>query len=371
MGVAVRQSNLSKTLGSKAQAVSPAAFEEPVESWQGRLTAHMLRFVTSDLQKIRASQDPARWRDRFNKLALKVARLPDTATTSLVAHGEWKARWIELPGSRPHCVVLYLHGGGYVFGSPATHQAMVARLCEAAQARALMLDYRLAPEHPYPAALEDALNAYRWLLANGLKPEEIVVAGDSAGGGLAASLLQALRDNEDRLPAGALLISPWTDLAMTGWSIHANGERDPFVTIPMLSYCANLYLKGISPTDPLASPFYGDCQGLPPIMVQASKRELLFDDGQRFAAKAEAAGIDVTFDAFESALHVLPFFPRVPEARDAIDRAAGFIKAMTQDENIWREDEMVAEPVRTPVASPSKEVPSVHDVVLRPIKQRA
>ncbi len=309
-------------------------------SWQSRLTAFVLWWMSRGARAIDVSrQDPAQWRAGMDGLALRMARLPEGTTLSPVSIGRVPGQWVEVPESHPYRVIYYLHGGGYVFGSAATHQGMVARLCKAARARALMVDYRLAPEHPYPAAVEDALNGYHWMLTNGINPGDIVVAGDSAGGGLALALMCALRDHGSWQPAAGVLLSPWTDLALTGWSHHANARSEALLDLRVLSYCAQLYLRGIPPTDPLASPLYGDLGELAPLLIHAAEREVLYDDALRVAQKAEAAGVDVTFEAFDTSLHVPHFFAPVPEGQAAVERVGLFIRQMTEGDDIWSDDD--------------------------------
>lgn len=307
-----------------------------MSSWQSQVATTLVRAFSPG--SANAAEDPVKFRTRMDGLARYISRLRDGARSSPVNTGPIRGQWIETPVSRNQRVILYFHGGGYVYGSPATHQAMVARLCAAAGARALLVDYRLAPEHPYPAAIEDALNAFRWLLSMGINPDEIVIAGDQAGGGLAAALLMALRDHQDYMPAAGVLISPWTDLSMSGWSIHANARKDPFVNLKTLSYCAQLYLRGIPPLDALASPYHGYFEGLPPMLVQTSSGEMLHDDALGFARRAEAAGVDITFEAYDTSLHVAPFFPHVPEGRAATERAGYFIRQMTAGEEEWESE---------------------------------
>lgn len=197
--------------------------------------------------------------------------------------GEWIERSGEPSiGARP--TVLYLHGGGYYFCSPRTHRSIVFGLATRANAPVFSLDYRLAPEHRFPAALDDATAAYRYLIAEGTAPESIVIAGDSAGGGLALATLVALRDAGDPLPAGAVLFSPWTDLAATGASIVDNDGADPMFSGPAITKAAKVYLGDMPATHPYASPVYADLRGLPPLFMMAGSTEVLLDDSRRVAA---------------------------------------------------------------------------------------
>lgn len=236
------------------------------------------------------------------------------------------AEWTITPNAQPGRAILYLHGGGYVCGSPHSHRSLVSRLARAAGAAALSLDYRLAPEHPYPAALEDAWLAYWWLLGQGIEPSRIAVAGDSAGGGLTVALLLALRDAGAPLPAAAVLFSPWLDLALEGATIQANAESD-FLNLQILRKTAAMYLGSADPHTPLASPLYADLSGLPPLLVQAGTAEMLFDDARRFARRAAAAGVAVEFEPWENMIHVWQFLaPIEASARLALQSAGRFIR---------------------------------------------
>jgi epsilon-lactone hydrolase len=231
-------------------------------------------------------------------------------------------------------VLLYLHGGGYIAGSPQTHRMLTAQLARTIPTRVLSLAYRLAPEHPYPAAVADAWAAYWWLLAQGIPPQQIVVAGDSAGGGLAMALLLALRDAHVPLPAGAVCLSPWLDLALEGESVHAPDSVD-YLNTQVLTGAARLYLQDIDPHTPLASPLYGDLTGLPPLLIQASCTELLVDDSRRFAERARAAGVDVELDLWDDLVHAWQAFYWVSSAAsEAITRIGQFVRQVTSQEGI-------------------------------------
>lgn len=244
--------------------------------------------------------------------------------------GEWLERADRGPAGGAAPTVLYCHGGGYYFCSPRTHRSLVFPLARRAEARIFSLDYRLAPEHRYPAALDDASAAYRQLLATGVAPESIVIAGDSAGGGLALATLVALRDAGDPLPAGGLLFSPWTDLAAAGASIRGNDSVDPMFCGASIARAAKVYLGDASATDPYASPVYADLHGLPPLFIMAGSTEVLLDDSQRVADNARAAGVDCEFEVWEKMPHVWPMFaPFIPEANRALDHAAAFVQRAT------------------------------------------
>ncbi|NSW51523.1 MAG: alpha/beta hydrolase [Anaerolineae bacterium] len=224
-------------------------------------------------------------------------------------------------------VILYLHGGAYVVRTPTFHRLYTQHLADQAGTRVLLVDYRLAPEHPFPAALDDAYAAYRWLLSAGYRPEKIAVAGDSAGGGLTASLLLYLKEKGVPLPACALLMSPWLDLAGTGNSIIRLASEDPQLTWSNLEKSAALYCGDHSPTLPLISPLYGNLSGLPPMLIIAGGIEILLDDSIRFADRASIAGVDVELLVEPNMGHVWSIFNMViPEAEKANRIAADFIR---------------------------------------------
>jgi len=239
------------------------------------------------------------------------------------------AEWVtaaDVPAGR---VLLYLHGGAYQIGSPATLRYMIALVSAAAQVRVLSVDYRLAPEHPFPAAVDDALAAYRYLLRNGVDHATVAIAGDSAGGGLALATLVALRDAGDPLPAAAVAISPWTDLALTGESLRTRADADVMIKPGGMRETAATYLAGADPRHPYASPLYADLHGLPPILIHVGDAEVIRDDSTRFAAKAAAAGVDVTLEIWDEMPHVWHAFAGLlPEADQAIERLSGWLRGM-------------------------------------------
>ncbi|MBN3855295.1 alpha/beta hydrolase [Paraburkholderia sp. Ac-20340] len=242
---------------------------------------------------------------------------------------ELRGEWLVREGGAPR-TILYLHGGGYYFCSPKTHRAITFGLAPRADADIFSLDYRLAPEHPFPAALDDALATYRRLLADGVRADSLVIAGDSAGGGLALATLVALRDAGDKLPAGALLYSPWTDLAVTGASIQTNDGRDPMFCGEVFTRVAALYLGEASASDPYVSPLYADFHGLPPLFMLAGSTETLLDDTLRAAERARAAGVSVDCEIGRGLPHIWPIYaPFMPEARRSLDHSAAFIQRVT------------------------------------------
>jgi acetyl esterase/lipase len=230
------------------------------------------------------------------------------------------------PNATGNRTILYVHGGGYVIGCPADYREMIPRIARAAQARALAVDYRLAPENPHPAAVDDAVQAYRWLLDQGVRPEEIVVAGDSAGGGLAVATLVAARDAGLPLPAAGVCISPWVDMEGTGDSMTANAERDPLVKKDLIAGMAQAYLGDQDPRSPLAAPLHADLRGLPPLLIQVGTAETLLDDARRLSERAKAAGVNVTLEEWPDMIHVWHFFGSfLPEGQQASDRIGEFV----------------------------------------------
>lgn len=230
------------------------------------------------------------------------------------------SEWIDPPGARADRVLLYLHGGSFTAGSLTSHRSLSARLGRACGTRVLGVDYRLAPEHPHPAALDDAVAAYRWLLAEGFEPGGVVIAGDSAGGGLAAATLLVLRDGGDPLPAGAVLLSPWLDLTLSGDSMKTVADDDPVLDPAGLARNAERYAGALDPSSPLISPLFARLEGLPPLLVLASTADVLVDDARRFAVAAEGAAVDITLVVEPELIHVWPVLAGVPEAEDAVAR---------------------------------------------------
>ncbi|WP_051813459.1 alpha/beta hydrolase fold domain-containing protein [Streptomyces sp. NRRL S-340] len=224
--------------------------------------------------------------------------------------------------------VLYFHGGAYAIGSAAASAGLVSEIARRTAATALSVDYRLAPEHPFPAAVDDALAAYRALLDRGVRPGSVAVTGESAGGGLALALLLAIRDAGLPQPSSAAVLSPWTDLTQSGGTMATRADADPALTRRALQTRAAGYLAGADPRTPLASPLHADLRGLPPLLIQAGGREILLDDALRLAARAAHADVPVTLQTFPGAPHVFQgFAPAVEEAARALDHVAAFIRS--------------------------------------------
>jgi epsilon-lactone hydrolase len=272
------------------------------------------------------------WPDRRKAMeewqaALKLP--PDVKTQPVSASGV-RAEWIWRPDSDTDRAILYLHGGGYAMGSIATHRYLMQAIGKASGARVLGIDYRLAPENPFPAAVEDSVAAWRWLLAQGLDPQRCAIGGDSAGGGLTLATLVALRDRGIPLPSAAALLSPWTDLAGTGASVKTKAAEDPMVTEAGLKMMADAYLGSADARDPLASPLYAKLSGLPPLLIQVGSAEILLDDATRVAERARAAGVEVVLESWEDMVHVFQAFPMLAEAGQAIGKIGEFVRKRTK-----------------------------------------
>jgi len=254
---------------------------------------------------------------------------PDVKNEKVSANGV-DAEWITAPGAAADRAVLYLHGGGYVLGSVNTHRDLIGRISRAAQARMLALNYRLAPEHPFPAAVDDALVGYRYLLDHGLKPARIAVAGDSAGGGLTVATLIAIRDAGLPLPAVGACLSPWVDMEGKGESMTTRAKADPVVQREGLAGMAQAYLAGKDPRTPLASPLHADLKGLPPLLIQVGDAETLLDDSTRIAARARAAGVQVKLEVWPEMIHVWQLFASfLPEGQEAVEGIGKYIHQHT------------------------------------------
>jgi len=238
------------------------------------------------------------------------------------------AEWLYQKDQIEDRAILYLHGGSYNAGSLNTHRSLAARIGKVSSSPVLSIDYRLAPENPFPAALEDAVSAYIWLIEyKNIKPSKIAIAGDSAGGGLTFATLLKLRDEEKTLPACAISLSPWTDLALTGDSIKTKADVDIMLTENEGEQSAELYLKDIDRKHPLASPLYADLKGLPPLLIQTGTAEIILDDSTRFAEKAEKSDVKVTLDLWSDMPHVFQIFGNLmPESKKALEKIGDFIK---------------------------------------------
>jgi acetyl esterase/lipase len=294
-------------------------------SWQGRLLKLLFRLWR--LPHLTGALTVERGRATLEALAARLRPASELRCTPASAGGV-PAEWILPPGASAMPVVVYLHGGGYCAGSLSTHRHLAANIAQAAGARVLMVDYRLAPEHPFPSAVEDAQAAYGWLLAEGVAPGQVVLAGDSAGGGLALATAIALRDGGQPLPAAIACLSPWTDLSLSGESLQTNAGADLVVGLAAMQWAASLYLGDADPCTPLASPLHAELAGLPPLLIQVAADEMLLSDSVILAAQAQAAGVDVTLEIWDGMQHVWQFAARyLPEGQRAVDRIGAFVAA--------------------------------------------
>jgi epsilon-lactone hydrolase len=293
------------------------------------VSAELVRLGLRLIGKRGQAQDPDIEVLRRRMLALeRITPGPPRGTqVTRVNAGGVKAVRIATDRSRSDCHILYLHGGGYVFGSPSQYRDFIWRIASVAAAQVLCLSYRLAPEHPFPAALDDAINAYRWLIGQGAAPASMAVMGDSAGGGLTFSSLLRLRDEGVPLPAAAVALSPWTDLAMTGESLRMNAGRDPSLVPERAQSFARHYVGSADPRHPHVSPLYGNPAGLPPCLIHVGSDEILRDDSVRMAEKLRAGGCSVELEIWPRMPHAWHLFARVlPEARLAIARIGEFLR---------------------------------------------
>ncbi len=288
--------------------------------FQGRLKPQVIDWDTSTTQL----------RIEFEEAAKKSAPIPSNVEITPVAIPDLpaglRAEWIMPRGASKDKIIFYTHGGGYVSGSCADHRMHVAKFVNDTGIGALLYEYRLAPEHPFPAAVEDTLVAYRWVLEQGIKPENIIIVGESAGGGLCLAALVAIRDEGLPLPTAGVALSPWTDLNCTGESYRTNAKKD-------ISYegswtvWGKYYAGDCDRTHPWMSPLYADLGGLPPLLIVVGTAEILLDDARSFARKAQAAGVDVTLGEWEGMVHCFPLFaPIIPEATQAWQQTCDFIR---------------------------------------------
>jgi monoterpene epsilon-lactone hydrolase len=283
-----------------------------------------------DQQKASASQAPPTPEERraIFTPAGRLHPVPDDVLVREVTASGVPAHWLTAPGAVAGRVLLFLHGGGYELGSLRSDGELAARLGRASGMRVLFPEYRLAPEHPFPAAIDDVLAAWRWLrTGQDLSARSIAVAGDSAGGGLAVALLVALRDAGEALPAAATLMSPTVDLTSSGASMTERADQDPISTPAMLRQFASDYLAGADPQTPLASPLFASLHGLPPLLIQVGTADLLLSDSERLATAAGEAGVDVSLEISEGLPHVYQILLGTPEAAEATAQIGKFLRA--------------------------------------------
>ncbi|MFB0561326.1 MAG: alpha/beta hydrolase [Candidatus Lokiarchaeia archaeon] len=268
--------------------------------------------------------------DYAANIELKKYPIPEDVKVELVDSGGVPAEWQTVPGAMEDRVLFYIHGGGMVLGSPNSHRLFTVTLGQLTKMRVLSVEYRLAPENPHPAQLEDCTTAYKWLLSTGIKPENIVIAGDSAGGNLTLTTLVKLRNDGIPLPAGGVCLSPATDWTGSDESFFENAETDPVLADIGLFWWIPAFLAGADPSDPLISPLHADLKGLPPLLLQASTSEMLFGGSKRFVEQAKAAGVDATLETWDDMPHVFQSFGlrELPEAKEAIAKIGEFVQKL-------------------------------------------
>lgn len=278
------------------------------------LLAKFFRFIIESLTDLQLEQYP----------------IPEDIEVKNVDVGGVPAEWQIIPNAEKGKVILYFHGGGMVLMSPKTHRHLTIEIAKLTKMRVLSVDYRLAPEHPFPAGLEDCVKAYNWLLSQGFKSENLVIAGDSAGGNLTLATLIKLRDEGIPLPAGAVVLSPAIDYTGNSKTFLENAKTDPILGDIGVFWWISSYLGGADPNNPLISPVLADLKGLPPILIQVSKSEMLYDNSTRFAERAKAAGVDVTLQEWEDTVHVFQGFGLqvLPEAKEALIKIGKFINEL-------------------------------------------
>jgi len=265
-------------------------------------------------------------------IRLKEAPIPEDIKIEAVDAGGVPAEWQTIPGAIEERVLLYFHGSAMIIMSPKTHRRLTVEIAKITNMRVLSVDYRLAPEHPFPAGLEDCTDVYKWLLSTGIKPENIIIAGDSAGGNLTLASLLKLKDDGILLPAATIVLSPGTDNTEESKTFYENAETDALASGGIL-WCITAYLAGKDPYNPLISPVFGDLKGLPPLLIQVSKSEILYDHSTRLFERAKIADVNVTLQEWDNMPHVFHFyFDQLPESREAINKIGDFVQKIFKKE---------------------------------------
>jgi acetyl esterase/lipase len=262
----------------------------------------------------------------YQEIAARFGPLPADVSVERAHLGQVRGEWVRVPEAQPERLILYLHGGGYVSGSTETHRSLVAKLCRAAGAGALSLDYRLAPEFPFPAGLRDAVDAYRFLIGKGFPPTSIALAGDGAGGALAFSTAMAIRNAQLPMPAAIAAMSPWADLTLSGWSMMENADKDDVLSWELLFVSARNYVKSGNPADPYASPVFGNMRDFPPVMVHTGSLELLRDDASRLGELAAAANVPVSVEVYHDMGHLFQALSSSSDGKVSLGRLGQFIR---------------------------------------------
>jgi acetyl esterase/lipase len=274
-----------------------------------------------------AETEVAELRRHYAYLSDRFGAPPREARFEAAQVGPLKGEWARVGNLTSGRVILYFHGGGYIAGSPQTHRALIARLAQASDATAFALDYRLAPEFAFPAAVRDGIDAYRHLISKTASPQSVVFAGDGSGGGLALAVLHAARNANLPMPAACAIMSPWADLSLSGWSILQNAKSDNALSWELLFLSARHYLRKNNPCDPYASPVFASFKDFPPLMVHAGSQEMLRDDSSRIGDRAADANIPVSVEIYDGMQHLFQANRHVPEAKVSLQRLGQFIRA--------------------------------------------
>jgi acetyl esterase/lipase len=288
---------------------------------------HLLHGKLKRINTINENTSIPRLREEVEKGAGFFGKLPEGFSLEPFTIGTLQAEWMLPPGATKKKVILYFHGGGLVIGSIKAHRGIVSKFVKGSGVPALVIDYRLAPEHPFPEGLEDSVSAYNYLLGTGIKPSEIIFMGDSGGGNLVFAAMLALKERGIELPAAAIALSPWTDLTNSGDSWELNAKKDTLTWKEAQIIFSNYYTGNNNPLNPLISPLFGDLTGLPPLLICAGSDETLFSDSTRLAEKAKISGVDVTLHIGKGLFHCYPACaPLFPEAVKAMKEICDFIK---------------------------------------------
>lgn len=298
-------------------------------SWQARGTNLFLRLLIKRSLRRDADLRPERIaavRRRGVWCAKWLVKPLKGTSVSLVSEDGVRGEWLLAPGARKDRAVFFVHGGGFIIGSPAIYRHLASRLSAASRCAVFSVDYRLAPEHPYPLPLDDVLAAWRWLSAS-METSRIAAAGDSAGGNLILAALMRLSADGASLPAAVVAMAPWTDLSVSGESVARNCRADPYIPANLLRPVADAYLQGADPRAPDASPLFGDFSGFPPMLIHVGSTEVLLDDALRLQQAAEAAGVNVKLKVWQDLPHVFQLFsPVLPEGRHSLGELGAFVQ---------------------------------------------
>ncbi len=308
------------------------AFTRVIHPTRGRWTSELLNLLLRISVKSRHGLhiDIPKLRAKFGLLNQQASKsLPSDVQREGVMCNGVPAEWVSPRGYRQERVLLYIHGGAFVAYTPDVYAAMVASWCQPLKTRALMVNYRLAPEHPYPAALQECLAAYQWLLEQGYQAKDIVIAGDSAGGNLALATLQHLKAGNQPLPSCAVLLSPFLDFTLSGESALGNAPHDPIFTLAFAVGIRSFYAPADKHSQPSVSPLFGNFAGLPPLLFQVGSTEMLLDDSVRAAARADAAGVPVRLEVWKRLPHVFQLIAALPQARAAAQGIQSFVNDHT------------------------------------------